>query len=112
VVVLHHVVHADDVHLVKLRRGPRLPHRAGEQDLAILVAQPVRQPDLLDRDLAAQELVVRPPDGAHAAGTECGEQAVAATDLAGRGGIVHAVKVPRVQRTDASMAESSRPTGG
>jgi hypothetical protein len=76
-----HVVHRDDAGMAQPGRGARLAHRAPDQLPAFLVGEPVRQQDLLRGDLTVQQLVLRPPDPAHAASADRGEQQVTPADL-------------------------------
>lgn len=79
-VVLDHVVHDDDVRVPQLCDGTGLA-----QGPVALLSGLVRgecgvEGDLLDRDLAAEQLVGRTPDDAHAAPPDPGLQPVTAGD--------------------------------
>jgi hypothetical protein len=70
VVVLDHVVDGDGAGVRQLRGRAGLAAGALAQDGALVVGEPVREGDLLDRHLTAQDLVLSAPHGAHAAGTQ------------------------------------------
>lgn len=54
----------------------RLPHRASQQDLALLPDQVIGDRDLLDRDLTIEELVMGAPHRRHVAPAQPSHQAV------------------------------------
>ena len=92
-VVLDDVVDGDGARVVEPGGGPRLAPGALDEHGAVVVGQPVREGDLLDGDLAVEDLVARPPDGAHAAGAQGRAQPVAPGDEPVRGE-VHPVRTP------------------
>lgn len=79
-----HVMDVDDRGVVQPRRGPRLAPHALEGGRPLPLGQVVGDPRFLDRDLTVDRLVLGPPDRAHAAGTELGQQPVAARDQPAR----------------------------
>lgn len=67
-VVLHDVVDGDDPGMAEGDRRAGLAGEASEQRASVPIVQPRREGDLLDGDLAPEELPVEtPPDPAHAA---------------------------------------------
>lgn len=85
-VLHHHVVHGDDGGMVDGGGGAGLAPHPLVDGLPLLLAQLVGYPGLLDGHFAVDDLVPGPPDGAHAAVSEPGQQAVTAADgPAGRG---------------------------
>jgi len=66
-VMLYYVMDGDYPGMVQPRRGPRLPHRAGNQFTALGRRQLPRQQHLLDRHLTVEHLVVTAPYPPHAA---------------------------------------------
>ena len=104
---MHHgrLVQRDDRRVRQARGRERLPRGT----LAVAVGA---ERDTLDRDLAMQELVVRAPDDAEAAGAETFEQAVAIEhDLLDSGGRFRAElrgrareQAARPRRGDARLA--------
>ena len=66
--------------------GTRLPQGAAGEPLALVAGDVRREVQLLDRDLAVQQLVIASPDDAHAAGADLLREHVAAGDHGGRRG--------------------------
>jgi hypothetical protein len=74
---LHHVVDGDDARVVEHGGGPRLPGRPRAQHRALVLGRVLVRLDLLERDVPAEQLVVRAPDRAHAARPQRRHQTVA-----------------------------------
>jgi hypothetical protein len=68
--LLHHVVHGDDVGVAEPGGRPGLAQGPLPQDITLVVRQLGRQEHLLDRHVAAEEFVAGLPDDPHAATAE------------------------------------------
>ncbi len=80
-VLLDDVVDDDHRRMVEAPGGPRLADRAPVEGHAVFLADRVVE-DLLDRDRAVEEVVVGPPDHAHAATADRLQQVISAGDPA------------------------------
>jgi hypothetical protein len=77
VAVLRDVVDGDRPRVAEAGGRPRLPRHPRAHGGPLLGVEPAWQVDLLDRHLAGQQRVGRPPDHAHAAAAELGAELVA-----------------------------------
>ncbi len=95
---LRHVVHGDDSRVAHAGRRARLALHAQPQVGQFGRARVRVRTQFLDRDLAAQDLVERPPDDAHSAAAQLGDDAVASdeepADPVGLVGPVRSVLLP------------------
>ena len=80
-VVLHHVMDRDDPRVAENDRGTGLTGEASDERGPLVVVHPRGEEDLLDGDLASEELpVLCTPDAAHAALADAFDQFVPACD--------------------------------
>ncbi len=83
---LDHVVHGDHAGMAQPGRDPCLPQRPLPQHVPVLVRHGPGDPDLLDRDLAIEAQIPRPPHGAHGPMPDGVQQFIAPGDHASRPG--------------------------